>query len=485
MTVPRRSIANPLAGDLACAGLAGAVALFAAEVAQTGLGVTRFGLVFLATVTWAASLRGTRAAIIAALINVVAYKFYLDLRTQEQTTTIEDMMNLVIFLVVALITGTLAGRVRDEAERARQHARSMEMLFNTSRKISEGNDADVWGFVTEAVAAASGGRAFALDESGALRAHSGVAPPDKATLQFGRSIVEREDGQGSDYDGKWFGRTVPDRRPYEGALLWECVKEGTKTDEFVKVVTDLTAASITRARADHERIRVEAAEEAGKLREALLSSISHDFRSPLAAIIGSATSLLEYGEKFGKATRRDLLLNIQDEGEKLNQFVTGLLNMSRLQAGVIRPAKQPVGIVELVSEVAERLARHRGQVPPIRVESECQVLADPLLLRQAIYNVLDNATKYAASAEGIHVDCVEHLDRTEILIADHGPGLPQEDQFKVFSNFYYARTSGHTKGTGLGLSITRGFIEAMGGSVQARDRRDGQCGLEIVMSLPR
>jgi two-component system sensor histidine kinase KdpD len=80
---------------------------------------------------------------------------------------------------------------------------------------------------------------------------------------------------------------------------------------------------------------------------------------------------------------------------------------------------------------------------------------------------------------------VEHLDRTEILIADHGPGLPQEDQFKVFSNFHYARTSGHTKGTGLGLSITRGFIEAMGGSVQARDRRDGQCGLEIVMSLPR
>jgi two-component system sensor histidine kinase KdpD len=256
-------------------------------------------------------------------------------------------------------------------------------------------------------------------------------------------------------------------------------------ETFVNLIVDLASASLARARVQQEQVRNQAAEQAGKLREALLSSISHDFRSPLAAIIGSSTSLLEYGDKFDEAVRQDLLLNIRDEGEKLNEFVANLLNMIRLQSGVLQPNADRLQASEIIHAAIERLKRHRGKAPPAIVHSDCEVVADPLLLEQAIYNILDNAAKYAATPEGVEITCLDQQQGGQIVIADHGPGLAKEDQAGVFSTFHFARKVGQAKGTGLGLSISRGFIEAMGGTIVAGDRSDGQSGLEIAINLPR
>jgi two-component system sensor histidine kinase KdpD len=256
-------------------------------------------------------------------------------------------------------------------------------------------------------------------------------------------------------------------------------------ETFVNLIVDLASASLARARVQQEQVRNQAAEQAGKLREALLSSISHDFRSPLAAIIGSSTSLLEYGDKFDEAVRQDLLLNIRDEGEKLNEFVANLLNMIRLQSGVLQPNADRLQASEIIHAAIERLKRHRGKAPPAIVHSDCEVVADPLLLEQAIYNILDNAAKYAATPEGVEITCLDRQQGGQIVIADHGPGLAKEDQAGVFSTFHFARKVGQAKGTGLGLSISRGFIEAMGGTIVAGDRSDGQSGLEIAINLPR
>jgi two-component system sensor histidine kinase KdpD len=256
-------------------------------------------------------------------------------------------------------------------------------------------------------------------------------------------------------------------------------------DEFVELVAELAAASLSRSRGRREQLRVEAAEEGGRLREALLSSISHDFRSPLAAIIGSATSLLEYGDKFREEVRQDLLLNIRDEGERLNDFVANLLNMTKLQAGVLHPRSRCVKVGDVATAAVERLSRHQAHRPNIKVEANCEIMADPLLLEQAMYNVLDNACKYGASGEGILVTSRMHARHCEIVISDHGPGLAKEDQAGVFNTFHFARKSGKTKGTGLGLSISQGFIAAMCGKIEARDRDDGLSGLEIAITLPR
>jgi two-component system sensor histidine kinase KdpD len=205
----------------------------------------------------------------------------------------------------------------------------------------------------------------------------------------------------------------------------------------------------------------------------------------LAAIIGSSSSLLEYGHKFEPAVREDLLLNIQEEAERLNAFVANLLDMTRLQSGNLRVSSEPLLLAEIVSAAVRRLERHKRNVPLIAMHGNCELNADPLLLEQALYNILDNAVKYAGADGDIDISCVPDDDATRIVIADHGPGLRAEDQAGVFDAFHFLRKSKPVHGTGLGLSISRGFVEAMKGRIEARNRTDGQSGLEIAITLPR
>ena len=484
MPVSRTSRTRALAGDLAAAAIAPSLALAGAELIHSGLGITRLGLIFLAAVTVAASIRGGRAALFTALISVVAYKYFIDWRTNDSTTTIEDLLNLAVFLIVALITGVLAGKIHDEAAKAHRQAERMEQLFKTSRILSEEAEEGFWPALTDAVAYGAESPVLALDSGGAICAQSGELGNTDEALQFGIEALGSSGTGESERDQRWRARTIPTEKPYAGVLVWESRESGDGTDGFVDLIVELASASCVRTRARQEQVRMEAAEEASKLREALLSSISHDFRSPLAAIIGSSTSLLEYGDKFEPAVRTDLLLNIRDEGERLNHFVANLLNMTRLRAGVVNPSRQSLNVGEVVGTVIERLKRHHGKAPRISVNADCQIEADPLLLEQAIYNVVDNAAKYADSHDGIHISCANEGRTSRILIADRGPGLPKDDQANVFNSFHYSQKNGQPKGTGLGLSISRGFVEAMGGTIEARDRSDRRNGLEITITLP-
>lgn len=485
MLVPRLSENRSTTRDIAAAVIAATAAFTLAELIRSGLGVTRLGLFFLAAVTVVAGLRGTRAAILSALASMVAYKLFLDLRAGEQTGAAEDILNLAIFVIVALLTGALAGRLHDEAGKSRMHGDRMELLFRTSRLLAE-EDSRVWPVSVDALSLLTGGGdAIAVDPSGNVKARCGSLKQDPAAVQLGKELLNSDGKSESNSAGGWRARTLPATRPYAGALVWQVNEPSRGTEETIELLVDLASASVARALVREEQIKLKATEEAGKLREALLSSISHDFRSPLAAIIGSATSLLEYGDKFDDAVRRDLLLNIQDEGEKLNQFVANLLNMTRLQSGVVKPRKQAVQVAEVINAAVERLRRHRGTVPALKIDAECEIEADPLLLEQAIYNILDNAAKYADTPEGVHISCALIGATAEIIIADHGPGLDREDREGVFTTFHFAKKNGETQGTGLGLSISKGFVEAMGGTIQARCRGEPQTGLEIAITLPR
>jgi two-component system sensor histidine kinase KdpD len=484
-----RSPASPsLIRDLAAALLAPALALAATELLWSKLGLTRLGIVFLAAVILIATIRGSRAAILTAVTSLVAYKVFLDLRAGEQTSRAEDILNLAIFLVVALVAGTLAGKARDEASKALRHSQRMETLFKASRSLSEDGEQTLWTTLTQAIAADTGGRALALDASGAECARIGgkgnLFPDAEVPLQLGRRTLAGKIATARTADG-WTARAIPQQGPRAGVLLWEAHDPTEGFKEFAELLVELASAALARSRLRAEQLGIEAAKQAERFREALLSSISHDFRSPLAAIIGSTSSLLEYGDKFEPAVREDLLLNIQEEAERLNAFVANLLDMTRLQSGNLRVSSEPLLLAEIVSAAVRRLERHKRNVPLIAMHGNCELNADPLLLEQALYNILDNAVKYAAADGDIDISCVPDDDATRIVIADHGPGLRAEDQAGVFDAFHFLRKNKPVHGTGLGLSISRGFVEAMKGRIEARNRTDGQSGLEVAITLPR
>ena len=259
MQAARRAKSATFSVDLVLALVAPVLALAAAEFLYSTLGLTRTGILFLAAVTFAASLRGTRAAVLAALIGVLCYKLFLDQRAGERTSAVEDLLAVLVFLVVALVTGTLAGRVHDAADRARRHAARMEALFRTSRALSEEEEGKFWPTMTGAIAEASGGAALAVDAGGAVQARAGPPANEAAAGELARRILEGT-GAPDCGAGEWRARTVPHAAPFAGVLLWEAREDDGGTDEFAELLTDVAAASLARAQVRREQVRVEAAE---------------------------------------------------------------------------------------------------------------------------------------------------------------------------------------------------------------------------------
>jgi two-component system, OmpR family, sensor histidine kinase KdpD len=225
-------------------------------------------------------------------------------------------------------------------------------------------------------------------------------------------------------------------------------------------------------------------EEADRLHRAILNSLSHDLRTPLATITGALSSLSGDGVPMPDTTRRELLANAREEAGRLNRFVGNLLDMSRLEAGALTVKADWHDVDDLIgaalSAVGPRIGSRplRVQVPP----DLPLIRADFVLLVQALVNVLDNALKYAPPCSPIDVGAGVVDGEIEIVVADQGPGIPGDDLEKVFEKFYRVERGDRGSGTGLGLAICRGIVEAHGGSVRAEAADRG--GARIVLRLP-
>ena len=215
------------------------------------------------------------------------------------------------------------------------------------------------------------------------------------------------------------------------------------------------------------------ATETEKLRSALLTSISHDLRTPLASILGSASSLKQYRGQLSAADQAELLGTIQEEAERLNRFIANLLDMTRLELGALAPNLELIDLGDVVGSVLRRapLEQHRVK---LELEPGLPMLRlDPVLFEQVLFNILDNAAKYAPPETSITLQAKKMGGTVTIQIADEGPGLPEEDRERVFDKFYRVRVADKKRaGTGLGLAIARGFMEAMGGTITAANRTD-------------
>ena len=459
------------------------------------------GMLFVIPVLLSAVSFGLRPALFTAFVSVMAYNFFF--LPPLYTFTIADPNNWLSFavlLVVAITAGILAARVRAQADLAASRAAVAGELFRYAGKLASIARLDdiLWAAAFQIASMLKTNVVILLPDAGTnrLEIRAGYPPEDELDAQDLAAAAWSWD------KGKAAGRnaeTLPGAkrlflpmRTGEGLVgvigLQRASDRGFfSPDErrLLDALIDQTALAIERSelveRVDEAQVRAEA----DKLRVAVLTSLSHDLRTPLASILGAATTLLTGGLYDARQTR-ELLSTVREEAERLDRFVGNLLDMSRLEAGALGVKPQTVDVVELVEAAVKRLARrladHRTQMdlpadlPPVSV--------DPVLLEQAIVNLLDNAAKYAPPGSLIRIGAAAAGGRVVLRIEDEGPGIPAEALPHIFDKFYRAREADRrVAGTGLGLAVARGFVEAFAGTLGAGNRAEG--GAVLTISLPR
>ncbi|HUM70905.1 MAG TPA: ATP-binding protein, partial [Chloroflexota bacterium] len=224
-------------------------------------------------------------------------------------------------------------------------------------------------------------------------------------------------------------------------------------------------------------------EETEKLQNTLLNSISHDLRTPLAAITGALSSLHDDDSLLSEADRRDLVLTAWGEARRLNRLVGNLLDITRLESGAMKVIRHPSDVQELVgAALAQMPHRLEGRLLELAIPDDLPlVLADFALLVQALVNLVDNALKYAPPDQPVQLEADVQGAEVAISVKDRGPGLPETERERIFEKFYRAAPAG-IGGTGLGLSISKGIVEAHHGRITAQNRPGG--GAVFTIWLP-
>jgi two-component system sensor histidine kinase KdpD len=221
--------------------------------------------------------------------------------------------------------------------------------------------------------------------------------------------------------------------------------------------------------------RAKLAAEADRLRTALLTSISHDLKTPLAGIMGAAGTLKDYSATLDEADRAELLTTVLDESERLNRFIANLLDMTKIESGTMEPNSALHYVGDIVGSALRRAEKITAQHKTVvDLEPDLPMLKlDPVLFEQVLFNLLDNASKYAPAGSTIRIRGWADDGFVTLQVIDEGPGIPPGDQERIFDTFYRVRKVDQVRaGTGLGLSISRGFVEAMGGTIVAGNRND-------------
>jgi two-component system sensor histidine kinase KdpD len=255
---------------------------------------------------------------------------------------------------------------------------------------------------------------------------------------------------------------------------------------LLDALLDQTALAIERSKLVEQVDEAQVVAEADKLRVAMLTSLSHDLRTPLASILGSATALLADGDLYDARQTKEFLQTIREEAERLDRFVGNLLDMSRLEAGALGVKPEALDVIDLVGastkRMSRRLANHKLMLAmPANLPL---VKADPVLTEQALVNLLDNAVKYAPTHSTIRIGAEVLENKIKITVEDEGPGVPAEALPHIFHKFYRAKASDRRiAGTGLGLAVARGFVEAFGGTLDAANRSD-RSGAVMTIALP-
>lgn len=483
------------------------IAAFAAAAIATGLGLVAIfwlqapaiSMFFLAAVLLCANRFGTGSAIVAALLSFLAYNFFFIAPLYTLTVASpHELLALTVFLLVAVITGSLSGRVREQSDAAGRRILQTQMLFDFSRKLSGTAALDdvLWAVASQTASAIKGETIVLLAEKSELEIKAAFPPEDSmgpGEWTAARWALTHREAAG-------LGTTtlpnvhftfrplatprgivgVIGLRPGAGGLSGE-------DERVTEALIDQTTVAIERTLLAGDAAKAEAMAESERLRSALLSSISHDLRTPLATILGAVTSLRSLGGQMSTETRGELLSAIEEETRRLSQFVTNLLDMTRLEAPHPEIGRDWVDLADIIRAAA---ARARTAWPEGRIELAIAaglplVHGDSGLLEQVIFNLLDNAHKYSPAGSPTKVSAAARLAEILIEVSDEGQGIPPDDLERVFDKFYRVKPGdGRSAGVGLGLAICRGIVTALGGSITAASPIADGHGTRITIRLP-
>jgi two-component system sensor histidine kinase KdpD len=455
-------------------------------------------MVYLLAVIVVATRYGHGPSLLASVLSVAAFDFFFvpPFFTFAVTDT-QYLVTFAVMLVVALVISSLAVRIRAQAESARERERRIRALYSMSRELA--STRGVSALVAAAVRHISdvfGARVVVL-----LPDTSRRLVPDPATGGFALDTSETAVGQWVFEHGQVAGQgtdtlpgaaalylPLPGSRGTVGVLGLQPADpramQGPEVLHQIEAFTSQTALALERARLTEEAEQAQVRAETERLRNSLLSSVSHDLRTPLASITGAASTLLDSGARLDEGVRHDLLEALHEEADRLNRLVQNLLEMTRLEAGALVPHTAWHSVEEVVGAALGRFGKALAERPvTTRIPAELPLVPmDDVLIEQVLMNLIDNALKYTPAGSPIEIGAWDAGTEVVVEIADRGPGLPPGEERAVFEKFHRVGPAPSVQGTGLGLAICAGIIRAHGGRIWADNRPRG--GLAIRFALP-
>lgn len=465
------------------------------------VGNSSLALIFLLAVTFAGATGGLWAALLSGVTGFLAHNYlFTEPRFSLTIDKPQDLATLLVFLAVSFVVGQLAARLRRQARDAWISTRRVETLFDFSRRLATAVDErDLISAASQGMTELLGKRCVILRRAADKR----VEPPtdlvrarefrdtDQAAADW--TLGHREPagrGTGTLPAAGWYFLPVTESGHAFGVIAVDLPATAdvisAEQNRLLFTLQSQLAAAWERFRLRQATHDVQLQHATESLRSALLASVSHDLRTPLVSITGALTALRDLSRNMPDADRSQLLGAAIREAERLNRLIQNLLDMTRLSHGALTLRMAPVDVRDAVSEAVSRLGDLLA-VREVQVDIPANlpaVRADRTLLGQVLVNVMENAVKFSPESSPIRIEARAGQGLIRLSVADRGAGIPPEQRRRVFDLFQRAE-QGDTSvaGAGLGLSICKGFVEAMGGTISAKEGPGGT-GTQIEIELP-
>ncbi len=493
-------IRKELTGVFMTLGLVGALT-FVLFTMVWELGLEHGSVVYLIPVVIAATRWGIVSAIIAAVCGVLAsaFFFYPPLYSFRITNP-QEVINLILFIFVAVVVSQLATRLKRQLEMARQREIDLRELYAFSRRLAVAFDvSDIHAAIEDHLASVMQRKvvlfASARDAASSSGRRAGVTVPEQVLAEVIEVASGRRDANSgvtvtADSGDVWLVRAVSPKSSEFGVIAINLGRESRESSNELRIRVDavLADATATLERLDvaHAISEARMRSQTDQLREALIGSVSHELRTPLASILGAATVLSAAPALAGEKNLRALVHDVRDEAERLNNDIQNLLDASRISSDGIKPHIEWADPADIINSAIER-CRHRlsdrrimlnlpGDLPLIHV--------DPVLVQQALVQIFDNAVKYSHSGSQISVAARARDGRMILSVSDEGAGLTAAEQPKIWDRFVRGdRHATTTSGSGLGLWIANAFIATNGGKINAVSEGPG-LGTTVAIELP-
>jgi two-component system, OmpR family, sensor histidine kinase KdpD len=448
---------------------------------QPAFDLINISLFYLLPVLISAVRWGRWPSLASSILGILAFDYFFIPPVLSFTVSdIRHLLNFAVFLIVALVTGTLAARLRTQAVEAKERDRRTALLYSLSRKIAVETDIrQVLQTVVDTVSSSVKGTGAVLIPgvpynllTAAVHSSNGEYSLEQKQAAMAQWAFEhgQQTSRGSDIPGAPKDVFIPITDGVRSlavlALRFESgqvLSPGQQTD--LEAFASLTALAMTRVRLTNEAEQAKWLLESEKLHKALLDAVSHDLRTPLSSITGAVTGLLYEEERYSEKAKTALLRAISEGAQRMNRFVTNLLDMTRIESGILKPNREWCDILDIIGVAAKEV---RDILPENRIRIKTPqelplVEVDFGLIEQVLINLLENAAKYSHPASAISISVDNHEHELVISILDKGQTIPEDEREQIFDKFYRLRSSKHVSGTGLGLSISKAMIDAHGG----------------------